>query len=369
MTGKANILIVDDNASQCKTMSLILRHKGYAVATASDGPEAIERVREGPFDMIFMDIKMPLMDGVDTYRRIKDIRPDADVYAFRIVDSEGKTRWLELNAVVVEWQGKPATLNFLNDITERLALDAELRQAQKMEAVGRLAGGVAHDFNNMLTVILGYVDLALAQIDPADLLYHDIERIGSAARRSGDLTRQLLAFSRKQTAVPRVIDLNEAVARQKKMLERLIGEDIRIDLVPADDVWNIRIDPSQIDQIMTNLAVNARDAIAGVGTVTIETSNVTVLTAGTTKEACALAEQYAGGIDLLLTDVVMPTMNGKELAARIREMNPAVKTLFMSGYTSDVIAKRGVVDQNVEFIQKPFAMDALAHKVREVLDG
>ena len=145
-----------------------------------------------------------------------------------------------------------------------------------MEAVGRLAGGVAHDFNNMLGVILGYTDLALKRLNAQEPLYHDLQEVHNAARRSADLTRQLLAFSRKQIVTPKVINLNEAVTQQQKMLARLIGEDIDLKFIPGQDLWNIRMDPSQVDQILANLAVNARDAIAGVGTVTIETANVTL---------------------------------------------------------------------------------------------
>jgi len=435
------------------------------------------------------------------FQRLKGI--DVNVPSeFRVVRRSGEVRWVELHAVLIDWEGRAATLNFVNDITERkhaeeerVRMEAALRQAQKMEAVGRLAGGVAHDFNNMLTVILGYVNVARSKLAPTDALYQDLGEVEKAAQRSADLTQQLLAFSRKQMVVPRLVDLNEVITQQRKLLVRLIGEDIRIDCVQAADLWCVRIDPAQVDQILTNLAVNARDAIGGVGTITIETSNVpsdvhsfqpgdyvklsfsdtgggidadtlehifepffttkalgggtglglsivygiveqnngviqvnsapgqgtkfelyfprftsevecandvpatrsatgtetvlvvedepqilhlvrrllerdgyTVLTAETPDEACAFATQYEGEIDLLLTDVVLPTMNGKDLRDRICVTNPAMKTLFMSGYTADVIAFRGVVDEGVEFIQKPFALELLGAKVRELLD-
>jgi PAS domain S-box-containing protein len=395
------------------------------------------------------------------------------------------------------------------DVTERVKAEAvreriedQLRQAQKMEAVGRLAGGVAHDFNNMLHVILGYADLGRSRLDPQEPLYQELLEIEKAARRSAELTQQLLAFSRKQIIEPKILSLNEAVENQKKMLERLIGEDIKVDFMPGEDLWNIQIDPSQIDQILTNLAVNARDAIGGVGSVTIETANTTleekykfkdvnvtpgdyvmlaftdsgsgmdedtleqifepffttkpkgqgvglglatvygivkqnngfihvysekgmgttlkiyfprvrgdalplqekphepftskaetilvvedeeqvldlvkaileqydytVLTSRTPMEACQLVETYEGDIALLLTDVVMPEMNGQRLGARIKKLKPNAKVLFMSGYTANVIAHRGVLEDGVNFIAKPFTAQALARKVREVLES
>ncbi len=385
---------------------------------------------------------------------------------------------------------------------ERAVLEAELQQAQKMESVGRLAGGVAHDFNNMLAVILGYTEVALGQVDPTQPLRADLEEIHNAAARSADLTRQLLAFARRQTVVPKVLDLNETVAGLLKMLQRLIGENIHLDWNPGANLWLIRMDPSQIDQVLANLCVNARDAIADVGRVTIETENriidvnyrsghsgpvpgeyvlltvsddgcgmndemlahifepffttkemgkgtglglatlygivkqnggfievrstlgngtvfeiylprhagnvrltqtegpavppirghetillvedepaflklattmlirqgYTVVAAGTPGEALRLAREHRGNIHLLMTDVIMPEMNGRDLAKRLLSFYPQVKRLFMSGYTADVIAHQGVLEEGTAFIQKPFSMADLAAKVREALD-
>jgi len=384
---------------------------------------------------------------------------------------------------------------------ERERLQAQLLQAQKMEAVGRLAGGVAHDFNNMLTAILGYAELALAETPPDSVMHRRLTEIQNAAQRSADLTRQLLGFARKQIASPRVLDLNDTVAGMLKMLRRLIGEDIEVAWLPGADVWPVKIDPAQVDQILANLCLNARDAIGGVGKVTIETGNVTfdadycadhpgflpgdyamlavsddgrgmdaetlqhifepffttkavgqgtglglatvygivkqndgfinvysepgvgtifkvylpraaesprspapqpspqqargsetvllvedepmllemgqamlqqlgytVLTAANPTEALRLAETYEGPIHLLMTDVVMPRMNGRELAARIKRLKPDIRTLFMSGYTANVIAHRGVLDEGVSFIQKPFSLQALAEKLRAALE-
>ncbi len=398
---------------------------------------------------------------------------------------------------------------FLRDITdrkraaeEREKLQAQLNQAQKMESVGRLAGGVAHDFNNMLAVITGYADLALEETDPESPLHTDLLEIQKAAQRSADLTRQLLAFARKQTVAPKVLDLNETVAGMLKMLERLIGEDIQFTWQPKAELWPVKVDPSQIDQILANLCVNARDAIAGAGKVTIETGTTAfdeaycahhvgfapgeyvrlavrddgcgmdkemlahifepffttkgvgagtglglamvygavkqnhgfidvysepgqgttftiylprhvgkagqartegaagpdrrgqetillvedesailklttmllemqgyaVLPASTPGEAIRLAREHAGEIQLLMTDVVMPEMNGRDLAKNLLSLYPHLKRLFMSGYTADMIAHHGVLDEGVHFIQKPFSIKGLAAKVREALD-
>jgi PAS domain S-box-containing protein len=416
-----------------------------------------------------------------------------------------------MNASVI--QDAAGTSRFLSatalDITElkraeqeREKLQAQLAQAQKMESIGRLAGGVAHDFNNLLGVILGHTELALENANPAQPLYADLLEIQKAAQRSADLTRQLLAFARKQTIAPQVCDLNETVAGMLKMLRRLIGEPIALIWRPGSPLWPVKVDPAQIDQILVNLCVNARDAIAGVGQITIETGNASldetycaqhagfvpgeyvrlavsddgcgmdsetlahlfepffttkgvgrgtglglatlygvvkqnqgfvtvysepgqgttftlywprhrgqaapavlagpaeparrghetvllvedepallhlgtmmleklgyrVLAAGTPGEAIRLAEEHAGAIHLLMTDVVMPEMNGRDLARRLLSLYPNLKRLFMSGYPASVIAPHGVLDDGVHFLQKPFAKRELAAKIREALE-
>ncbi|HEY5522080.1 MAG TPA: ATP-binding protein [Desulfuromonadaceae bacterium] len=396
------------------------------------------------------------------------------------------------------------------DITERtlaevekIKLEDQLQQAQKMESVGRLAGGVAHDFNNILTVIIGYANLALLDVDLSHSLHVHIEEILKAAERSANLTRQLLAFARKQIVVPKVLNLNETVDDMFKLLKRLIGEDIDLNWQPEKGLWSVKVDPSQIDQILANLCVNACDSIADVGKITIETGNsvidegycadnagfvtgeyvrltvsdngcgmdketlahifepffttkcvgegtglglasvygaakqnngfinvysepgvgttftiylprymdkgaqvwtegaeepakcgqetillvedepailnitmmlltrqsYTVLAANSPGEAILLAGEHAGKISLLMTDVVMPKMNGRDLAKNLLCFNPHLKLLFMSGYTYDVIAHHGVLDEGMHFIQKPFTMIELAAKVRAVLDS
>jgi two-component system, cell cycle sensor histidine kinase and response regulator CckA len=385
---------------------------------------------------------------------------------------------------------------------EKMTLEAHLHQAQKMESVGRLAGGVAHDFNNMLSVIMGHAEMALMGIDPSLPVYASLTEISNAAQRSADLTRQLLAFARKQTVAPRVIDLNKAIAGMLDMLQRMIGENIRLDWQPAAQLWPVLMDAVQVDQIMANLCVNARDAIADIGVIVIETENCSldekyfsanadalpgdyvkivvrddgtgmeqkildrifepfyttkglgegtglglatvygivkqnngaidvyskpgagttftlylpryvgrtepipqegaaavhkgketvllvedepailemttrlltglgyrVLKAGSPGAAIRLAREHSGDISLLMTDVIMPEMNGRELAKNILSIYPRMKRLFMSGYTADIIAHHGVLDEGVHFIQKPFPINALAGKLREVLDG
>ena len=396
----------------------------------------------------------------------------------------------------------------IRDISERKRAEKEwkklqeqLLQSQKMEAVGRLAGGVAHDFNNMLAVIMGRAELALMKISTDNPTYANLQEIRDVADRSASLTRRLLAFARKQTVEPKIFDLNEAVDGLLKMHQRLIGEDIEIEWIPAQDRLLVRMDPSQLDQILTNLCVNARDAISGVGKITIVTGLVSldpalgtphaelapgeyvvltvsdtgcgmekdlmmhifepffttkdigkgtglglatvfgivqqnggmveagstpgegsmftlylpkyggeaqpiemigtlallkgqgetillvedeaailamgtlmleelqyqVLAASTPHEALRIAGTCSREIHLLMTDVVMPQMNGRALATRILELRPEITCLFMSGYTADIISLRGVQDGDVHFIQKPFTIHSLAEKVHEVL--
>ncbi|MDZ7759494.1 MAG: MASE3 domain-containing protein [Desulfovermiculus sp.] len=430
-------------------------------------------------------------------------------YDFRVARKSGEVRWVNLNVVMIEWEGRLASLNFLYDITARKVAEEEqerlqiqLTQAQKMEAVGRLAGGVAHDFNNMLSVILGNTEIAMAELDSAQPIHDNLLEIQKAAQRSSNVVRQLLAFARKQTVAPEVLDLNETVEEMLKMLRRLIGEDIDLSWQPGPNLWPIKIDPAQIDQILANLTVNARDAIAGTGKVTIETDNAVfdqaycaehygfipgdfvllavsdngcgmdketqknlfepffstkavdkgtglglatvygivkqnegfinvysepgegttfkiylpryagsdeqtpetdqteqpfqgsetillvedessilkmakkmlqglgyhVLAARKPDEAIRLAQEHVGEVHLIVTDVVMPEMNGRDLAQNILSFYPNIKRLFMSGYTANVIAHHGVLDEGVNFIQKPFSRDQLAVKVRDALD-
>ncbi len=394
---------------------------------------------------------------------------------------------------------------FAEDVTERRALEQQLRQSQKMEAVGRLAGGIAHDFNNLLMVISGYSEFLLERLGDEPRLRGPAQEIASAAERASSLTRQLLAFSRKQMLAPRIVSLNDVATENLKMLTRMIGEDIDLVLVPGPGLWPVRADAGQIEQVIMNLAVNARDAMPSGGKLTIETSNVTLddeyarfhaplrpgdyvmvaisdtgagmdtetqshifepffTTKGTKGTGLGLSTVYgivkqSGGyiwvssevgrgttfkiylprvasvgepaalvatpvelkkvepgtetillvedeanlrylarqylekqgykvieaadgavamqiavaheavIHLLLTDVIMPGMNGRELAQRISEIRPNVKILYMSGYTENVIGHNGMLDAGIRLLQKPFNLRDLKSKVREVLDA
>ena len=445
----------------------------------------------------------------------RHFRGELDYYEIelRMKHVRGEWVWVLDRGRVTSWtaDGKPLMMMGTHqDITERkeaeaerIRLHADLLQAQKMESVGRLAGGVAHDFNNILTVILGHAEVALAQTRPETPLHGDLLEIRRAAERSADLTRQLLAFARKQTVAPKLLDLNETVGGMVPMLKRLIGEGVGLEWRPAADAPKVRMDPSQLDQILVNLCANSRDAIGGVGTIAIgtETTEVKeedawdggdrapgkyaaltvadtgkgmdrealehlfepfyttkgvgegtglglatiygivkqngghvrvesmpgagttfriflplrdglaetaaerpgpvpaarghetvllvedepsilrlakglvqahgyeVLAAGSPAEALRLAKERAGAIHLLMTDVVMPEMNGRDLARALKATHPEIKCLFMSGYTADVIAENGVLHEGVHFIQKPFSGDELAAGIRAALDA
>lgn len=435
---------------------------------------------------------------------------DSKRFTKRYLHKNGSVIWADVGTSLRrDINGNPQYfITTVNDISERKQaeeekekLKSQLQQAQKMESVGRLAGGVAHDFNNMLSVILGFTEVALDQTAPSQPLHDDLEEIRRAAERSADLTRQLLAFARKQTIFPKELDLNQTVEGILKMLRRLIGEDIHLSWFPGTGLWPINMDPSQIDQMLANLCVNARDAIVGVGKIDIETSiaafdeaycaehsgfvpgeyvllsvkdngcgmdqetsanifepffttktfgesvglglatvygivkqnngfidvrseqgqgttfaiylprhisesgrqrieetktdvmsgretvllledepavlkmtirmlemlGYTVLSARTPRRAIDLVREHQGNIDLLITDVIMPEMNGRDLAKVLLSMSPNLKCLFMSGYTANVIASQGILEGELHFIKKPFTAKNLATKIREVL--
>ncbi len=438
----------------------------------------------------------------DTLRILAGERINAVEYEF--IAKDGTKRFEEINAGPLWQDGEVRGVIFVaRDITDKKRLEAQLFQSQKMEAIGRLAGGVAHDFNNLLTVITGYAEITLMKVDKDSSLIGDIEEIKKASKRAATLTNQLLAFSRKQMIQPVVLNINRAIAEMDKMLRRLIGEDVDLATILEPELWRVKFDPGQLDQVVMNLVVNAKDAMPKGGKLTIETVNVdldevyarqhgiklkpgpfVVLAVsdtgmgidektqfnifepffttkekgkgtglglstvygivkqnggyiwiysepgqGTTfkiylpkteeeiafaeeeqkqpknlegsetillaedddsarklirstlqeygywvletqdgKEALQLVEHHKGPIHLLLTDVVMPGMSGRELAERLQPRQPKMKVLYMSGYTDNAIVHHGVLESGTPFIHKPFPPKALVSKVRKVLD-
>jgi len=428
------------------------------------------------------------VDGIEAQWRRKDGTPVPVRLSGRtVLDEHGALEGYEIIA---------------ENVSERWHLEEQLRQAQKMEAVGRLAGGVAHDFNNLLTIVTGYSDLLLERLGATDAMRAYVEEIKKAGERAASLTRQLLAFGRRQVLAPQVLDLNTVVTNVDKMLRRLIGENIELSTVLEPELGRVKADPGQIEQVILNLALNARDAMPQGGQLTLETANVElnqgetrtrvsvlpgryvmlavsdsgigmdaetqahifepffttkkegkgtglglatvygivkqsgghiwlcsepgqgttfkiylprveeaaqpveaispgaplsggsetillvedeegvrdlarrilelkgykVITASNPTEAAQVCERHEGPIHLLLTDVVMPTMSGRQLAEHVAFLRPGLKVLYMSGYTDSAIVPHGILKEGTPFLQKPFTPEALAHKVREVLD-
>ncbi|HAE38027.1 MAG TPA: hybrid sensor histidine kinase/response regulator [Candidatus Riflebacteria bacterium] len=387
------------------------------------------------------------------------------------------------------------------DITERCRLENQLRMAHKMESVGRLAGGIAHDFNNMLGVIIGYSEMAIDRVKEDTELLEDLNEILAAGKRSREITRQLLAFARKQSIKPVAVDLNELVDSMLNMLRRLLGENINLTWLPQNGLWPVKLDPAQLDQILANICINSRDAISGSGSIIIETSNAIfdseycfahqgfvpgefamiaisdngcgmskealkhiyepffttkgmaagtgmglptvygivkqnngfiniyselnrgtsvkiylprlvnettpqpkpqkaavkgnnellllvedeptlmkmtkmllerlgyqVMAAGTPGKALEIARSEKGSIQLLITDIVMPEMDGVALSEQIKKIHPEIRTLFMSGYTSGMVTSNDIVKTGCHFIQKPFSIEEMAKLVDKILN-
>ncbi|HET7791236.1 MAG TPA: PAS domain-containing protein [Gemmatimonadales bacterium] len=424
---------------------------------------------------------------------------------YRFRHKNGTWRWLRDDSRVLATTGRTTqVVHAFQDVTDLKQLEDQYRQSQKMEAVGRLAGGVAHDFNNLLTAITGYADLLLEDLPAGGPHRADVREIRAAASRATDLTRQLLAFSRQQVLQPKVLDLNAVVRDAQSLLQRVIGEDVRLEIHLTPEPGRVKADPGQLEQVIINLAVNARDAMPKGGRLTIGTDIVrldeafarthhlavqgphvmlavtdtgtgiplelqahifesffttkergkgtglglatvygivkqsggaiwvysepgkgatfkvylpqveelaelldaarhpatpppagtetillaeddpavraiareildragyTVLLAPSGQQALDAAKQFPGEIHLLMTDVVMPGMSGRQLAEALLAVRPGVRALFTSGYTDDVVLRHGVLEEGVPYLQKPFTADALARKVREVLDG
>ncbi|MFY9551189.1 MAG: PAS domain S-box protein, partial [Thermoanaerobaculia bacterium] len=416
---------------------------------------------------------------------------------------DGSLIWVIENVSLLhDEDGEETLLGTVFDISERRRLEEQLLQSQKMEAIGRLAGGISHDFNNLLTAVTGYSELLLSQLPEEDARREFAEEIRKAGQRAAGLTHQLLAFSRRQVLEPRVLDLNAVIANMERMLRRVIGEDVELTTALDPELWRARADPGQIEQAILNLVVNARDAMPRGGHLTIETANVeidnqfarnyesvqpgphvmvavsdtgvgmdaelqarlfepffttkergkgtglglsttygivkqsggsiwvysepgvgttfkiylprserpldalapppapaprtgsetvllvedepevrrlvekllrmqgyTILSAAGPAEAIAAAKSFSGALDLLLTDVILPGVNGRELARVLSSTRPGLKVLYMSGYTDAAITQQGILEPGTAFLSKPFAPDALARKVREVLDA
>ena len=454
-----------------------------------------------PFERLVHPEDLPL--ALELLGRVVrgELRPASQ---FRVRTAKGDYRVGEFSATPQLHEGRlVGILGIGRDVTERVQLEQQLRQAQKMEAVGRLAGGIAHDFNNILTAITGYADLLLEDLGATDPRRQDADEIHKAADRAAGLTRQLLAFSRQQVLQPTVLEVNKLVSDLEKMLRRLLGEDVELGTRLAPTTGRVKADPGQLEQVIMNLAVNARDAMPNGGKLTLETGNVdldeayaadhypgragpfvllavsdtgigmseetqahmfepffttkekgkgtglglatvygiikqsggfiwvysevghgttfklylprveelaerasqpaqaparaargtetvlvvedeapvrsvarqvlerhgyTVLEAPSAEAALDIATRYSGTIHLLLTDVVMPGLNGRELASRLATLRPDARVIFMSGYTDDAVTRHGVLEPGSTYVQKPFTPDAIARKVREVLD-
>src|SRR5438270_215907 len=263
------------------------------------------------------------------------------------------------------------------DITERRRLESQLQQAQKMDAIGKLAGGVAHDFNNLLMVISSYAELMQNSLAPEHPLRRNVQEIMTASRRAADLTRQLLAFGRKQMQSLQFLSLNSIILEINKMLPHLLREDIQIVFVPGEHLGRVKADRVQIEQVVMNLAANARETIllvedeAALGQPAREflsSKGYTVIEAMDGDDALGITNNHTGRIDLMITDVIMPHMGGAQLAETLAEKRPQMKVLFVSGYAENTILGDSPTDVMTRFLQKPFSLEELARKIRTVLD-
>ena len=462
------------------------------------GKSSGEVLGKTPFDLWDQQTAKALIE-VD--QQVLSTRRSIERYEQTSLPGRETKEWLAIKFPFRDRKGRTFVGGVSIDVTERKSLEEQLRQSQKMEAVGRLAGGIAHDFNNLLTIIMGYSELLLDSPDVKGEQQSKIKEVKKAGERAALLTRQLLAFSRKQVLAPQVLDLNSVIENLRKMIERLIGEDIQFVGIPFAPLGMVKVDPGQVDQIIMNLVVNARDAMPRGGKLTIETANAefdeeyahshlpslpgqyvmiavsdtgigmdpetqkqifepffttkemgkgtglglatvygivkqsdgfiwvysekgvgsafkvyfpripeqnelplekqqepehlegtetvlvaedetalrtliretlggygyTVLEAGDGKEAAEISCRYENPIHLLITDVVMPHMSGRELADRVTAARPEARVLYISGYTDDAIIHHGVIGPNTAFLQKPFSPTGLARKVRVIL--
>ncbi len=493
LTAAANPMVITDRGGTIQWVNTAFAEvTGYG-AEESLGKNPRQLLRSGVHEPTFYkDMWDTILGGAVWHGEITNRRKDGTLYPEEMTITPVKDASGEITHFVAIKQ----------DLTRRKQLEAQLRQAQKMESVGRLAGGIAHDFNNLLTVILGTVDLSLADRNEADPLLADLLEVRRAGEQAARLTRQLLAFSRQQILQPKVLNLNEAVAEMMNLLQRLLGEDVTVAFAPGIDLDFVKVDPGQVEQVLINLGINARDAMPGGGTLTIETRNVTldeafaaghptaqpgphvqllvsdtgigmdeatrlqifepffttktsakgtglglstvygivkqsggtiwvqsdpgrgscfsiylpraegpptttedvppvtvsrgsetilvvedenalrslakrlletagysVLVAANGEEALACIERQDAPVHLVLTDLVMPGMGGRELAKRLSARFPKLKIVFTSGYTDDAILHQGPFDDGTHFLGKPYTMAGLRTKVRNVLDS
>jgi PAS domain S-box-containing protein len=490
----ADAIVITDRAGVIVWINPAFTQLTGYTAEEAVGKNLRDLVKSGKYDQAFYKELWETILAGQTWRgEIVNRRKDGSLYT----EDQAVTPILDASGAITHF------VAIKEDITERLQLETQFRQAQKMDSVGQLASGIAHDFNNLLTVINGTSELVLAQVSEDDPVHADVQDILQAGERAATLTRQLLAFSRQQILEPRVMNFNTVVAGMESLLRGLLGEDIDLVVVPTPDLGSVKADPGQIEQVMTNLAVNARDAMPQGGRLTIETQNVTigtdvarqlgltmpsgsyvllavsdcgagmdeatrtrvfepffttkgsgkgtglglstvygivkqshgfiwvysevgqgtsfkiylpqvtgaagpdrlgptvvsssgtetillvednaglrklatrllepagytVLGAATGEEGLRLLERHEEPVHLLLSDVVMPGMSGRQLAEQLAQTRPGMKVLYMSGYTGDTIVQRGVLDAQMPFLNKPFTAAALLRKVREVLDS
>jgi PAS domain S-box-containing protein len=473
-------------------------------ALAMFGAETGQIVGQAVLDRIHPDHRAIVSERI---RQVREEQKAASFLEEQYLRLDGTAFDVEANAIPFTFEGRDGAIAFVRDITEhkreesaRRALEEKLRQAQKLEAVGRLAGGIAHEFNNLLMVIQGYTTLLQRSLPVHDTRRRKTQQIMKAAERAASLTGQMLAFSRKQITSPVVLDLNAVIDETAQMVKRLIGEDIEFRVSPAESLWTIEADSGQMVQVLMNLCVNARDAMPQGGTLTIATGNVTVeegsigrrsyvspgdyvqlsvtdtgmgiskdvqdqifepffttkevgkgtglglamiygvvkqsggyvwvdsepgqgacftiylprvkgtiapaisaeaealppgtetlliaedeeslrkmmcehlrslgytvLEASSGQQALSVASQHVGHIDLLITDLVMPKMSGRELSEKLGSLRPDLKTIYMSGYTDDTVVRHGISERGITLLQKPFRLDTLTHKVGDAL--